>query len=1010
VDTARVMELYAPADGDGEDRGGRLGSGYRAGPEVVLTAAHVVAGLPEWPAGEPVPAGTGSPGVCWARPLGEQDWISAIVAWRDADKDVAVLRLGPAAPPLPADSPPPRWGRVAGQEPIAVTAVGFPWAQERPDRVRDTEQLFGFIAPAAMAKSGLYAVTVLTAAPAARAGASPWAGVSGAALFAGPFLVGVVAVHPAHFGTDRVVAAPVAGLLADADLAALLGTTADAVAAVGPRAAAPYPLPTQVPGQPAQMPGEPAQAAGEPQRAIAAAVDTLLLPPALLDRTAELGQLRTTARQAGPRGRPVVVITVHGMGGVGKTALARSLAAEIAAEFPDIKLEIDLYGFTPGMQSRQPAEVLGELLGLAGFALADVPATTEGRSALWRSYLSTRRALLVLDNARDARQVVPLLPGSGPGRCLVLVTSRNRLAELETTAIVEVRVLPSGDAVALLVQASHRDPAQLRDAGPALHTLAALCGFLPLALRSVGTLLARLDPDDLVEVMRSAQYPLQHLSQADRTAASAYSVSYDALNVPLQDALRACASHPGPDFDADSAAALIGRPRPLVAVQLAELADSNMLADLPRHRYGFHDLFLSYARQDAEEEDGQAAMRARRERLCTRLAGRLEAAASLIYTDSQYALRQAPDAVGFADQGQARAWLTAAAGELATTAQAAMAEGLPQAAHFAMRLAYWLHADGNSDQPIALYEAVRAAAQATGETGGQADALAGLGLVTYARGEYRRAADAYRQARELYAPTGNRRAEADAVKGLADVTRVLGEYREAQDSYQQAYDLYRETGHGRGQADSLKGMGDMAYARGQARQARDDYRRAGELCARIGYRNGQADALCGIGDSAMLDGAVAEARAAFQQAHDIYVDTGNMHGLAYAYKGLGDATRVLREYEQALEWYRQGSDLYQRIGFPATHADVLRGTGDVARAQGDAGRADDLYRQAYDISTEIGYRGGEADALKAWGDLARDASDDARARDYYRRAADLYRQTGNLPGQTEAERLLNGLQ
>jgi tetratricopeptide (TPR) repeat protein len=1006
VDTARVMELYAPADGGGEEQGGQLGSGYRAGHEVVLTAAHVVAGLPEWLSGEPVPAGTGSPGVCWARPLGEQDWIPAVVAWRNADKDVAVLRLGPAAPPLPADSPPPRWGRVAGQEPIAVTAVGFPWAQERPDRVRDTEQLFGFIAPAAMAKSGLFAVTVLTAAPAARAGASPWAGLSGAALFAGPFLLGVVAVHPARFGTDRVIAAPVAGLLADADLAALLATTADAVAAVGPRAAAP--LPTQVAGQPAPMPGEPVPAAGEPQRAIAAAVDTLLLPPALVGRVAELGQLRTTARQAGPRGRPVVIITVHGMGGVGKTALARSLAAEIAAEFPDIKLEIDLFGFTPGMQSRQPAEVLGELLGLAGFALADVPATAEGRSALWRSYLSPRRVLLVLDNARDARQVLPLLPGSGPGRCLVLVTSRNRLAELEATAIVEVRVLPSGDAVALLVQTSHRDPAQLRDAGPALDTLAALCGFLPLALRAVGTLLARLDPGDLVEVMRSAQYPLQHLSQADRTAASAYRVSYDALSVPLQDALRACASHPGPDFDADSAAALIGRPRPLVAVQLAELADSNMLAELPGRRYGFHDLFLNYARQDAEK-DGQAAVRGRRERLSTRLAGRLEAAASLIYTDSQHALPQAPSAVGFADRGQARAWLTAAAGELATSAQAAMAEGLPQAAHFAMRLAYWLHADGNSDQPIALYEAVRGAAQAAGDVGRQADALAGLGLVTYAHGEYQRAADAYRKARELYAPTGNRRAEADAVKGLADVTRVLGAYREAQDSYQQAYDLYRETDDGRGQADSLKGLGDMAYARGQSRQARDDYRRAGELCARIGYRNGQADALCGLGDSAMLDGAVDEARPAYQQAHDIYVDTGNVHGLAYAYKGLGDTARLLREYEQALELYQQASDLYERIGFPATHADVLRGTGDVARAQGDAGWADALYRQAYDISTEIGYRGGEADALKAWGDLARDASDDARARDYYRRAADLYRQTGNLRGQTEAERLLDGL-
>ena len=159
--------------------------------------------------------------------------MPAVVAWRDEDKDVAVLRLAPAAPPLPAGSPAPRWGRVDGVEPVAVTAVGFPWAQECPDRVRDSEQLFGFVAPATTVKAGLCAVTVLTAAPAGRAGGSPWAGMSGAALFAGPFLVGVVVVDPARFGADRVVAAPVAPLLGDAELAGLLGARADAVVGWG---------------------------------------------------------------------------------------------------------------------------------------------------------------------------------------------------------------------------------------------------------------------------------------------------------------------------------------------------------------------------------------------------------------------------------------------------------------------------------------------------------------------------------------------------------------------------------------------------------------------------------------------------------------------------------------------------------------------------------------------------------------------------------------------------------
>jgi hypothetical protein len=205
---------------------------------AVLTAGHVVTGLP---VRSPAQAsdGDGGAGRCELRALGERAWTNGSVLWRGISKDVAMdvalIGLAGDVPPLPPGSPVPRWGRVDGMEPIAVSAVGFPWAQERPDRVRDSEQLFGFIAPATTEKAGLCAVTVQTAAPAGRAGGSPWAGMSGAALFAGPFLVGVVVVDPARFEADRVVAAPMAPLLDDAELAGLLNVSADGVAGVGPR-------------------------------------------------------------------------------------------------------------------------------------------------------------------------------------------------------------------------------------------------------------------------------------------------------------------------------------------------------------------------------------------------------------------------------------------------------------------------------------------------------------------------------------------------------------------------------------------------------------------------------------------------------------------------------------------------------------------------------------------------------------------------------------------------------
>ena len=316
----RVTELYAPTVPGG---GGRVGSGYLVGPKVLLTAAHVVADLPLWEAGDPVPADIDEPRVCWARPVGERSWGPAVVIWRDESADVAVLRLGPSAPPLPTRSAAPRWGRVDGMEPVAVSAVGFPWAQERPDRVRDSEQLFGFIAPATTVKAGLCAVTVLTDAPADRVGGSPWAGMSGAALFAGPFLVGVVVVDSARFGTDRVLAAPIAPLLADAELAGLLDVSADAMAGVGPRLRLAVTADTSLALAPPYRAATP-RLGREPAR--------LLLPEyGIVPFTGRDGDLDTLQTWCLTGTAPALRL-ITGAGGSGKTRLAAEACVRMAGQ------------------------------------------------------------------------------------------------------------------------------------------------------------------------------------------------------------------------------------------------------------------------------------------------------------------------------------------------------------------------------------------------------------------------------------------------------------------------------------------------------------------------------------------------------------------------------------------------------------------------------------------------------------------------------------------------------
>jgi tetratricopeptide (TPR) repeat protein len=727
-------------------------------------------------------------------------------------------------------------------------------------------------------------------------------------------------------------------------------------------------------------------------------VDTLVPPPlVMVGRADELGQLRAAARSSG---QPVLISAMHGMGGAGKTALARALAAELAEEYPDARIEVDLYGFTPDMRPREPGEVLGELLGLVGFAAADVPAKAEGRSQLWRAWLSERRVLLVLDNARDATQVLPLLPGRGASdHSLVLVTSRNRLEELDAAATIGVDMLPVEDAVALLVRVGRLTPAKMSSTSAELAALARSCGLLPLALRSVGSLLAHLDPAELIEVMRSAEYPFQYLARADQAVAAAFTVSYDALTVELQDTLRACAWHPGPNFDAVSIAALTGRPRPLVTVQLVELLQGNMLTGLPHRRYTFHDLLLGNTRRRADAHDAQETVHEARHRLYARLQARLAAATSLVYPDNQYATTPQHGHSDFTDRDQARAWLVAAADELATSAHAALTENWQEATDLARTLAYWLYAGGRADQSSSLHQTLHATARAAGNKRGEADALKGMGDIAYAGGESQQAHDLYQQAHEIYQEIGNRRGQADALKGMGDVARLRAEHQHAYHAYRQTHDLCQQIGNRRGQVDALNALGDVADLRGQSPQAHDAYQQAHDLAQEIGYRSGQADALTGLAAVAQGRGEHLPAHDAYQQAHEIYQQIGNLHGLAYALKGLGDVGRLRGEYRQSRQVYRQAHDLYQQIGFRNRQADVLTGLGDIALAGDERQQAQDHYRQAHDISTQTGYRVGQADALRGLGDLALARGERQQAQDHYRQAHDIYHQIENRNGQ-----------
>ncbi|WP_019066908.1 tetratricopeptide repeat protein [Streptomyces hokutonensis] len=633
-------------------------------------------------------------------------------------------------------------------------------------------------------------------------------------------------------------------------------------------------------------------------------------------RTGELARLLSFLDPAATTDLPVLVCSVSGMGGIGKTALALQAAHQALARgwFPGGVLFVDLSGYDEPVTADRAVVALLSALGVRG---REVPPESSSRFALYRSLLAERTGpvLLIFDNASDPRQIVPLLPGTERHR--VLVTSRDRLVELEAL-LLDLGLLGPEEAVALMVDALlRRDPDDLRpftEPG-ALEELAVLCGGLPLALSIGASLLAKEPQRTVTSLVHELGV---HRDRVDLTGLRQLLLSsYRRLPPEPARVLRLLALAPTPEIGTDAAAAMTGLPDRRTAQLLGALAEASLVVPvrgvrLGDERWRFHNLVQDYAASllPPEAEEGREARR----RVLAFYAQRSQAALDWL------GARPVDRHRGFDDREHAEAWLKEERPNLVAAAEWAEDEQYaPTALVIAMNVVPYLTGNGYLDDALAVSRTAGLAAHRIGAKDVEARACGALGIVLSSMGRLVEAIEAFTRAGELSQALGDRHREAVSWDNLGIALHEAGRTQEAIDAHTRARDLYEETGDRFREAGVWNNLGIALRDAGRLEEAIDAFSRSRAFMQVVGHTVGEANVWNNLGITLHRAGRIQEAVEALTKAIGLRRDLGDSYGAGNALRNLALALGSTGDSEARCYW-EQAAEAYEHADAAAEAA------------------------------------------------------------------------------------------
>jgi DNA-binding SARP family transcriptional activator/tetratricopeptide (TPR) repeat protein len=640
---------------------------------------------------------------------------------------------------------------------------------------------------------------------------------------------------------------------------------------------------------------------------------------AFTGRQAELATLDSFLDESAGVPTAVVISAIGGMAGVGKTTLAVHWAHRVAGRFPDGQLYANLRGFHPAGQVLDPGQVIRGFLDALGVPAGRIPAELDALAAFYRSELAGKRVLILLDNARDAEQVRPLLPGAPTAA--VVVTSRDRLAPLLATDSAHpltLDLLSGADAHRLLERRLGAD--RIAAEPRAVEQIVSYCARLPLALAIVaargqtGIPLATLAAE-----LTDARGRLGALDAGDATTElrAVFSWSYAALSTPAARLFRRLGLHPGPDMSAAAAASLTGAPLAETRRLLTELTRACLLREHSPGRYAFHDLLGAYATELSHSADPAGDRRAAIARLLDHYTHAARAADRLLDPARDpipIQLDPSDTPEPLADSQAALDWLTVERPALLAAQRLAADSGFDARAwQLAWAMDTFLHRRGQWADLTDAWHTGAVAATRLGEHTAAAYAHRELAWVDIRQGRYDQARRNLRRALELVVETGDAAAQANVHHALGYLWIQLGMPERALVQDQQALDFYRTAGD----------------------------------------RRGEAVVLNSIGWCHVQLGNFTEALASCRLAVNLHLRNSDRVSEAAAWDSCGYAHHHLGEFDRAAECYQHALDMFRDLGDRNNEAVTLTHLGDAWHAAGDTARAADAWQRALAILVDV---------------------------------------------------------